>query len=412
MSSYWVYRVFEAILLPGQKRLIQIAKNLDEQDSIEVFMKRMKEEVDFLARMVTTMDVLEESDTRLLVIVDGLNSCEQDKILDVLDQVNVLFKQSPFISILTIDHVLIVKAVDEHISKAFKKSSISGREYLKNIIQLPMYLTAKDPEYMKKMNKLRKSSTTQIQKFSDLLKKFEQEKADNELLEAEKNRTNSSFISSSLTKRNTTVGFKPTKRISISNIRIRQALDSSNSENKKSPSKIFDFNETLGKNEWYRAMSPQQMKRQLNIISLTSRLVRSNSTGRIEWERLAAWTHLVETWPYRATWLVIWVEDNVDTLDDKEPLASILQTLLPFMPSSSEHGEKLLAIDEEDARSLQVFLECRQPILTAGDVKKFLPLTINLDPQLKHDITDVQDAMASSPMFVNAMNSGVHPYLQ
>lgn len=55
------------------------------------------------------LDSLSSQQTRLVVIVDGLDSCEQDKVLLVLDAVHMLFSEtnSPFIVILAIDpHVI------------------------------------------------------------------------------------------------------------------------------------------------------------------------------------------------------------------------------------------------------------------------------------------------------------------
>jgi ankyrin repeat-rich membrane spanning protein len=58
---------------------------------------------------VKCLDSFTSQQTRLVVIVDGLDSCEQDKVLLVLDAVHMLFSDttSPFIVILAIDpHVI------------------------------------------------------------------------------------------------------------------------------------------------------------------------------------------------------------------------------------------------------------------------------------------------------------------
>lgn len=61
--------------------------------------------------MVKCMDSLTNQQTRLVVIVDGLDSCEQDKVLLVLDTVHMLFSDAntPFIVILAIDPHVIAK---------------------------------------------------------------------------------------------------------------------------------------------------------------------------------------------------------------------------------------------------------------------------------------------------------------
>lgn len=58
--------------------------------------------------------------TRLVVIVDGLDSCEQEKVLRILDAVHLLFSHpsAPFITILAIDpHIIIrVRGLNQSLS--------------------------------------------------------------------------------------------------------------------------------------------------------------------------------------------------------------------------------------------------------------------------------------------------------
>lgn len=51
------------------------------------------------------MDAFTQQQTRLVIIIDGLDSCEQDKILLLLDSVRMLFSEqnTPFIVVLAID---------------------------------------------------------------------------------------------------------------------------------------------------------------------------------------------------------------------------------------------------------------------------------------------------------------------
>lgn len=53
--------------------------------------------------------------------------------------------------------------------------------------------------------------------------------------------------------------------------------------------------------------------------------------------------------------------------------------------------EPLLEIDG-DVRSFEVFLSSRTPVLTARDIRTFLPCTVNLDPKLREIIADVRAA--------------------
>lgn len=57
------------------------------------------------------MDGFTAQKSRLVVVVDGLDSCEQDKVLLVLDAIQALFSDNgcPFVVILAIDPHIIAK---------------------------------------------------------------------------------------------------------------------------------------------------------------------------------------------------------------------------------------------------------------------------------------------------------------
>ncbi len=50
----------------------------------------LKNEVELMARMAKTIDGFTQHQTRLAVVIDGLDSCEQDKVLQMLDTVRSL----------------------------------------------------------------------------------------------------------------------------------------------------------------------------------------------------------------------------------------------------------------------------------------------------------------------------------
>ena len=57
------------------------------------------------------LDAFGSRQSRLVVIVDGLDSCQQDQVLHVLDAIHLLFsdEHSPFIVILAIDPHIVIK---------------------------------------------------------------------------------------------------------------------------------------------------------------------------------------------------------------------------------------------------------------------------------------------------------------
>lgn len=61
--------------------------------------------ISFIWLKVHCLDAFTQQQTRLVIIIDGLDSCEQDKILLLLDAVRMLFSEqnTPFIVVLAID---------------------------------------------------------------------------------------------------------------------------------------------------------------------------------------------------------------------------------------------------------------------------------------------------------------------
>ena len=105
-------------------------------------LQAVKGEVHLLLEMVRRLDSLTGQQSRLVVVVDGLDSCEQSKVLSVLDAVHMLFSDpgSPFILLLAIDPHVITKAIELNLNRAYSDTSIGGNTYLRNIVHLPFFL--------------------------------------------------------------------------------------------------------------------------------------------------------------------------------------------------------------------------------------------------------------------------------
>ncbi|MFT7802843.1 kinase D-interacting substrate of 220 kDa-like [Arapaima gigas] len=83
---------------------------------------------------------------------------------------------------------------------------------------------------------------------------------------------------------------------------------------------------------------------------------------------------------------------NIDCSHQKSILTQIFgaREISKNIPTTKD-VEPLLEIDG-DVRSFEVFLSSRTPVLTARDIKTFLPCTVNLDPKLREIIADVRAA--------------------
>lgn len=107
-NMYTWTKMFGSLFFSQRRHLQRTISKLDTLKS-EGFLQALKHEVNLMKDMVKCLDSLCSQQTRLVIIVDGLDSCEQDKVLLVLDAVHMLFSDanSPFIVILAIDpHVI------------------------------------------------------------------------------------------------------------------------------------------------------------------------------------------------------------------------------------------------------------------------------------------------------------------
>ncbi|CAI9732185.1 kinase D-interacting substrate of 220 kDa-like [Octopus vulgaris] len=348
-------RALLSLTVSQKKRVIRAADQLDLL-KMDGFMQKLKHEVDLMSKMVLCLDSFTGTQTRLVVIVDGLDSCEQGKVLSVLDTVKTLFSDdnSPFITILAVDPHIIIKGIEQNLRVSVLDSNVHGYDYLRNIVHLPFFLQSQGLRIQKRDSLLFSSFSTAD--YADSPGKLKhQEPAESKLKKLKQWRTASLQLS------NTTTS-------------------------------TFDLSHTLVKNDYFSDINPRSMRRLLNIVAVTGRLLRAYGI-EFSWYRLAAWINLVEQWPYHASWVILEFEDT-ENMDDSTTLISIYKKVANKIPTSRDI-DPLLEIDK-DVRKLEVFLansNRNQPILNVGDLKKFLPCTINLDPYLRKLIRETKKNM-------------------
>ncbi|KAJ3613827.1 hypothetical protein NHX12_020073, partial [Muraenolepis orangiensis] len=386
-KTWW--QVADSVLNSQRKRLHSAANNLHTLKS-EGFMKVLKQEVELMSKMAKTIDGFTQNQTRMAVIIDGLDACEQDRVLQMLDTVRVLFSKGPFISIFASDPHIIIKAINQNLNSVLRDSNINGHDYMRNIVHLPVFLNSRGLSAAKKLCMATPTN-------GDLVSAEDQSK----------------FGSKNALNRRDTY-----RRRQMQRTLTRQMS--------------FDLTKLLVTEDWFSDISPQTMRRLLNIVSVTGRLLRANQII-FHWDRLASWINLTEEWPYRTSWIILFLEET-DGVSDQVSLKTIyerythththtlLVQLLPLrlerisksIPTTKD-VEPLLEIDG-DSRSFEVFLSSRTPVLTARDVDTFLPCTVNLDPKLREIIADVRAAReqlhmsgVTYPTLQEALPRGVPP---
>ncbi|XP_078683154.1 uncharacterized protein LOC144917219 isoform X3 [Branchiostoma floridae x Branchiostoma belcheri] len=376
------FEVLCSLVMSQKHRVLKSAANLDKL-RMEGFMHAMKAEVDLLAGMVQCFDAFTQHQTRLVVVVDGLDSCEQDKILHVLDTVHVLFSgaDQPFITILAVDPHIIIKAVEVNLHSVFRDSNINGHDYLKNVVHLPFYLKNREGDVLKKhvVNGsvgMRSGECSPLAEEpavtsvvgptgeTTVLTRRPRLPSQNSLVERRSSKVDFSTLARRLS-RQPSLSFTPKRPNLLSRQLTRQST--------------FDMSQALVTDTYFSGVTPHTMRRLLNIVALTGRLLRARNVA-FKWHQLASWVNLTEQWPYRTSWLIYQQEETED-MGDNTTLNMLYDRISGKIPTSREM-EPLLEIDG-DVRNFELFLMNHSPLLTVSDLRTFLPSTINLDPNIK-----------------------------
>uniref|UniRef100_I3KRF8 Kinase D-interacting substrate 220b n=1 Tax=Oreochromis niloticus TaxID=8128 RepID=I3KRF8_ORENI len=358
--TWW--QVTDSVLNSQRKRLHSAANRMHKLKS-EGFMKVLKHEVELMARMAKTIDGFTQHQTRLAVVIDGLDSCEQDKVLQMLDTVRVLFSKGPFISIFASDPHIIIKAINQNLNSVLRDSNINGHDYMRNIVHLPVFLNSRGLSSARKMCTATPANGDTTTADAGWHEELDRKLSQHSLGELTK------FGSKTTLNRRDTY-----RRRQVQRSVTRQMS--------------FDLTKLMVTEDWFSDISPQTMRRLLNIVSVTGRLLRANQIS-FNWDRLASWINLTEQWPYRTSWLILYLEET-DGVPDHATLKTIYERVSKNIPTTKD-VEPLLEIDG-DVRSFEVFLSSRTPVLTARDIRTFLPCTVNLDPKLREIIADVRAA--------------------
>uniref|UniRef100_A0AAQ5ZBN1 KAP NTPase domain-containing protein n=1 Tax=Amphiprion ocellaris TaxID=80972 RepID=A0AAQ5ZBN1_AMPOC len=345
--TWW--QVADSVFKSQRKRLHSAANNLHQLKS-EGFMKVLKHEVELMSKMAKTIDGFTQNQTRMAVIIDGLDACEQDKVLQMLDTVRVLFSKGPFISIFASDPHIIIKAINQNLNSVLRDSNINGHDYMRNIVHLPVFLNSRGLSTAKKL--------------------------------CMATPTNGEAVPADDMDRRVSQG-DMLKPLCVKDTYRRRQMQRTITRQMS-----FDLTKLLVTEDWFCDISPQTMRRLLNIVSITGRLLRANQII-FNWDRLASWINLTEEWPYRTSWIILFLEE-ADGVSDQVTLKTIYERISKNIPTTKD-VEPLLEIDG-DIRSFEVFLSSRTPVLTARDVEMFLPCTVNLDPKLREIIADVRAA--------------------
>nr|XP_018906405.1 PREDICTED: kinase D-interacting substrate of 220 kDa-like isoform X3 [Bemisia tabaci] len=381
-NLYTWSRVMQSLVFSLRRQLQRSISKLESLKS-EGFLQVLRSEVYLMTDLVKCLDSFTQQQTRLVIVVDGLDSCEQDKVLMILDAVHVLFSDPnhPFIIILAIDPHIISKAVESSSKRLFNESNIGGHEYLRNMVHLPFYLQNSGLRKVKSAQKAamyhRKSVTTgPYEEQGNLVRSISTRRLSTEsgMSSCEKLKLPSSSVSRGKNSR----GGK---------LKLSESIASSIGSNINRVGGAQDLTRMLLTDDYFSDVNPRSMRRLMNVVYVTGRLMKAFHLD-FNWYHLASWINITEQWPCRTSWLILYHEFCED-LDDNMSLKSLYDKVRPQIPVCKEM-ESLVELDR-DEKKFDVFLTFHRNSLLVGDLRIFLPFTINLDPFIKKVIKGIKE---------------------
>ncbi|XP_037040585.1 kinase D-interacting substrate of 220 kDa isoform X5 [Bradysia coprophila] len=352
-------------------------------------------EVSIMTDMVKCLDAFTKQQSRLVGIVDALDSCDTERILTVLSSVQTLLSSPnrPFVLLIAVDPHVIAKAAEANSRRLFTEGGIGGHDFLRNLVHLPVYLQNSG------LRKVQRAQNTALAYRRNIFNDTAQMDEPTLGHSASARRlSNASEIMSS----NEKLRAPPPARSGSKKLKMSESIASSIGSNlhrlSQNPQGPIDLSKMVLTDDYFSEVNPRSMRRLMNVIYITVRLLKAFQID-FSWYRLSSWVNLTEQWPLRASMIVLQHDQNQE-LDDNVPLQALYENVRLNLANLRE-SEPLLELDR-DERKLEAFLQLHRHDLLVSDLRIFLPFTINLDPYfrkvLKEDQQNMEDEGIIMPM--------------
>ncbi|CAN8024670.1 unnamed protein product [Ixodes persulcatus] len=399
----WV-RMMLALCRSHHRRIHSYLAHVDATNT-GGYMEALKGEIELISAMVHCLDAFVGKQTRLVLIVDGLDSCEQDKVLRVLDAVYVLFSDpgTPFVTILALDPHIIIKAIEANLHRAFQNTTVRGHDYLRNIVHLPFYLQNSG---LRKVRAAQQTAVGLKRSGSHWCEKEEVEKSAQGIVGTGQDRPGNRRVSNSSMSIPESFRKPSQQRKGNQKLKASESVASSMSNLHRGVTGAQDLTKVLLTDDYFSDINPRSMRRLMNIVYVTGRLLKAFNID-FNWYHLASWVNITEQWPYHTSWIILYYELHENEIDDATSLRTIFDKIKGKVPTGRDL-QPLYDVDH-DVRKFEIFLSFHSASLLISDLKIFVPFTINLDPYIRRVIQERHQNQPDTERF--AMRSGSGPFM-
>lgn len=289
------------------------------------------------------MDAFTGQQSRLVGVVDALDSCDTERTLTLLSAIQTLLSSPnrPFILLLSVDPHVIAKAAEANSRRLFTEGGIGGHDFLRNLVHLPIYLQNSG------LRKIQRAQSTAHNTFKRTVTDYAMDEIGTLGHSASSRRlSNASEIMSSQEKLRAPPS---TSRTGSKKLRLSESVASSIGSNihKLGQNAPMDLSRMVLTDDYFSDVNPRSMRRLMNVIYITGKTfisyityfcsqnnsslflisVRLLKAFQIDfsWYRLTSWVNLTEQWPLRASMIVLEHDQTCDNLDDSFSLQSVYE---------------------------------------------------------------------------------------
>lgn len=348
------------------------------------FMSCVKSEVRTITGFLQYMEIFQRRKLRVVLEITHLDTCSPDKVVGVLDAMNILLSDddAPFISILAVDSSIIVDCVES--SKYMRGMANNGYEFLNRIVTLPFSVPRMDCDTKRRL-------------IRNIIARKEQLEAEVGFRQDGKMEASSDFLNISRYHSANHDAKNPLAEDSQIPLMVGTPALGTGSCGKGIRAKdlIQDAFDYLLDDALKEFMTDNvvQMRRIVNTVTITIRLLASNiPKDEVCPKKVVEWVLLANQWPCRLSWLLQCIEDQEQRsrmgschgspLRPDMSLWEVYEKYMEELDMLKGQMEKLLELDQ-DPELFHTFLCGR---FRVEEALFYLPFTVNLDPSLKRQM--------------------------
>ena len=385
--------IIYCLVFPMKKRVNFVSTQAGIQE--ETFLSVVKQELDLCVDMLECLDGFARCQTRVVVYIDLLGSLEQQKVLALIDSLNMMISSPghPFVFILSVDPRLLIKAMDQTLT-VIQGPFATSYDYLRNLVDLPFYISETQKTRLDGLIPLELRNHLEDQQISDG-EESELEWDDNADVNGDmlpqphflKHGESEVLVNGNGHLPNGNNG--TTSRVRS----VKFPHTEENEEGNKKDSISEDISHMIRTN---MNGTLNDIKRVMNIIALKGRVLRGCDVT-FQWPRLAIWVNMCDVWPHRASWIILLCMDMSLALADKMSIRRLYNLLGYAMPVVGD-GERS---STNSNTYFDTFLASHKPVINVSDVRMFTPYMFYLDPTIRKLMMDYMIALKSGTISKN-----------